>query len=32
MKEEEAFLESIKDNPSAVYDGGRRRRRTMRKK
>ena len=32
MKEEQAFLESIKDNPSAVYDGGRRRRRTMRKK
>ena len=23
MKEQEAFLESIKDNPSAVYDGGR---------
>ena len=24
MKEQEAFLESTKDNPSAVYDGGRR--------
>ena len=24
MKEEQAFLESTKDNPSAVYDGGRR--------
>jgi hypothetical protein len=32
MKEYQAFLESTKDNPSAVYDGGRRRGRTMRKK
>ena len=32
MKEYLAFLESTKDNPSAVYDGGRRRGRTMRKK
>ena len=32
MKEYQALLESSKDNPSAVYDGGRRRRRTMRKK
>ena len=34
MKEYQALLDSTKDNPSAVYDGGRRRRRrhTMRKK
>jgi hypothetical protein len=41
LKEEQAFLESTKDNPSAVYDGGRRHRKkkstrrrghTMRKK
>jgi hypothetical protein len=32
MKEYQALMESTKDNPSAVYDGGRRRRRTMRKK
>jgi hypothetical protein len=32
MKEYQALMESTKDNPSAIYDGGRRRRRTMRKK
>jgi hypothetical protein len=41
MKEHWAFLESNKDNPSAIYDGGRaykkkkntrKRRQTMRKK
>ena len=32
LKEYQALMESTKDNPSAIYDGGRRRRRTMRKK
>jgi hypothetical protein len=32
MKQYWAFLESTKDNPDAIYDGGRRRRRTLRKK